>query len=297
MMKILVTGGTGQVGQHLKELMPDATYVSSSYCNLLDGRQVDRLLRNEKPDAIIHLAGKIGGISENIKYPSDYYFENIMMNTVLLETAKRHEIEKFIGVLSTCAYPDVLPTEMYPMEETCIHLGAPTETNFGYGYAKRCMAVQIESINKQHGLSYQYVFPPNLYGPFDKFDERSHYIGALMMKLLKSNGDKIQLMGDGSPLRQFMYAGDLARALILLLDNGATNLNISPDSTLSIKEIAEIALKVCGLNIDIEWSGSNNGQYRKDVSNKKFKSIFPDFKFTSLEEGLKTTWEYINKIQ
>lgn len=295
-MKTLVTGGSGQVGKHLKQLLPDAIFISSSDCNLLIESEIIKLLDDVRPDAIIHLAGKVGGISENIKFPSEYFYQNIIINSVLLENARKMNVKKFIAVLSTCAYPDILPIEMYPMTEECLHLGPPTETNFGYGYAKRCMAVHIESINKQYGLSYQYVIPPNLYGPYDKFDERSHYIGALMMKISKAK-DKIELMGDGSPLRQFMYAGDLARALILCLnDDTSIGLNIAPDQTLSIKEIAEIAVDVCGMkNLKIEWSGENNGQYRKDVSNEKFKTIYPDFKFTSLEEGLKITWEYITK--
>ena len=302
-MKLLITGGTGQVGKHLQDFLKHTSenttvFLSSKDCNLLSESEVLDALALHKPDAVIHLAGKIGGISENIKYPSDYFYENIIMNSILIENSRKIGIKKFIAVLSTCAYPDVLDTSMYPMSEECLHMGPPTETNFGYGYAKRCMAVQIEAINKQFGLSYQYVLPPNLYGPYDKFDERSHYIGALMMKILKakkSGETKIQLMGDGSPIRQFMYAEDLAKALTMLLTNDATCLNISPDLTLSIKEIAEIALKVCEVNMEIEWLGHNNGQYRKDVSNKKFKSIYPDFKFTSLEEGLKITWQYINK--
>ena len=297
--KILVTGGTGQVGRHLQELIPNATFLSSKDCNLLNEHEVAEALRNEQPHTVVHLAARVGGIIDNVNHASEYFYDNIMMNTILVDQCRRRGVQRFIGMLSTCAYPDRLHDEMYPMKEECMHMGPPTPTNFSYGYAKRCMAVHIDSINKQYGTRYQYIIPPNLYGPYDKFGERSHYIGALLNKLLiaqKTESSTINLMGDGTPIRQFIHAEDLARIIHRCIEEDITvSFNAAPMTTHTIREIAETALKACDMeHVDISWSGELSGQHRKDASGEKLKELMPDFEFVSLEEGIKKTWEYIN---
>lgn len=291
-MRTLVTGGSGQVGRHLKELMPDAVYLSSKDCNLLDRESIRATLAEVNPQAVVHLAAKVGGISDNMSLPNDYFYENILMNTLLLEECRLHGVDRFIGVLSTCAYPDRLPDGAYPLDEEMLHAGPPTETNFGYGYAKRCMAVHVDAMNAQHGTRYQYLIPPNLYGPYDKFDRRSHFVGALLSKLKDSDGS-ITLMGDGSPLRQFIYAGDLARVIQMCLDGDVRDsFNVAPDFVHSIREIAEVALVACGKEgTSVSWTGEHNGQHRKDVSNSRMSTLFPGFEFTGLMEGIEKTWK------
>lgn len=298
--KILVTGGTGQVGRHLRDLIPEAVYLSSKDCNLFSREDVMRLFDKHDPQIVVHLAATVGGIVENMKYPYDYFTRNILMNTNVIDIAKYNDISQFIGVLSTCIYPDVLPMDHYPMKEDMLHLGPPTPTNFGYGYAKRCMAVQIDALNKEreakHLPKFQYVTPCNLFGPYDKYNERSHFVGALLekIKIAKLQGHKsIQLLGDGTPLRQFMYAGDLALAIKYCIDSGIReSFNVAPSYNMSIREIAEVALKVCDAeDLEISWTGTMSGQYRKDVSNEWMLKQFPTFPFTSLEDGLKKTWD------
>lgn len=298
MNKILVTGGSGMVGKSLQELIPEASYINSKDCDLTNPIEVELLIKTHKPEAIIHLAAKVGGIIDNINKPAEYFDDNVLMNTLLLKSAHKYGVKRFIGILSTCIYPDIV--EEYPMTEDMLHSGPPTPTNFSYGYAKRALAVQIDAYNKQYGTKYQYLIPCNLYGEYDKWGENSHFVAALIKKLAqadRNNEEIVKLFGTGKPLRQFMYSGDLARVIKYVIDNDVTeSFNVSVDENLSIHEIAELTRKVynkiCPLRPikGFEYDSTKpDGQYRKDVSNEKMLSLIPDFKFTSLEEGVKKT--------
>ena len=293
--KILVTGGSGMVGRSLKKIMPNAIYLSSSNYDLTSEKNVSHMYHELKPNCVVHLGARVGGLIDNINRPYTYFTDNILMNTLLVESAKNNGIKRFIGILSTCIYPDVV--ESYPMTEDMLHQGPPTPTNFSYGYAKRCMAVQIESCNKQYGTKYSYLTPPNLYGEHDKTGENSHFVAALIKKIIiaKRNDDsKIILFGTGTPLRQFMYAQDLARVIQYCIENDITeSFNVATPENLSIDEIARIALKACDAeHLKIEYDSTKpDGQYRKDVSIEKMKSIIPNFEFTPLYDGIRQTYE------
>lgn len=297
--RVLCTGGSGMVGQSLKKIMPDAIYLSSKQCDLTEEKSVKAMLNYHEPDAIIHLAAKVGGIIDNINKPAEYYTDNVLMNTLLVENARKHGITRFIGILSTCIYPDI--QDNYPMYEEELHDGPPTPTNFSYGYAKRSLAVQIDAYNKQYGTNYQYLIPCNLYGEFDKYGDNSHFIAALIKKIhyAKKNGDdKIVLFGTGKPLRQFMHSDDLANVIYSCLENDIyTNMNVATKENLSIKEMAEIALKACGAEgLTIQFDSTYpDGQFRKDVSIGKLEKAIPDFKAINLYDGIKSTYEYITK--
>jgi GDP-L-fucose synthase len=298
-MKILVTGGTGMVGKSLKKYIPEAEYISSKDYDLTSEEQVKKMFYNIKPDVVVHLAARVGGIIDNTKYPTEYFNQNVIMNTHMVKNAYEHEVKRFIGVLSTCIYPDVV--ESYPILENMIHLGPPTKTNFSYGYAKRALAVQIDAYNQQYGTQYQYLIPCNLYGEYDKYGDNSHFIAALIKKIhnaKKNNENKITLFGDGSPLRQFMHSDDLAYVIKYCLDNGIyDNMNVAIDENLSISEMAQIALNACGTeHIKIEYDTTKpNGQHRKDVSSKILKSKIPSFKPINLQDGIKKTYNYLIK--
>jgi GDP-L-fucose synthase len=290
--KIVVTGGSGLVGKALKKYLLNAVYLSSKDFDLTTENGVKLMYLQHKPDTVIHLAAKVGGIIDNISKPAEYFTENVLMNTLLVDYAHQLKIKRFIGILSTCIYPDVMET--YPMKETDLHLGPPTITNFSYGYAKRSLAVQIDAYNKQYGTQYQYLIPCNLYGNDDKDNEsNSHFITALVKKIYDANTngeDHITLFGDGTPLRQFMHADDFAKVISQVVENEIyDNFNVATPENLSIKEMAGIALDACDSNhLNIIWDTTKpNGQLRKDVSIDLLKNNIPNFTPTPLYEGVK----------
>jgi GDP-L-fucose synthase len=185
-----------------------------------------------------------------------------------------------------------------------LHEGPPTITNFSYGYSKRSMGAQIDAYNLQYNLNYQYLIPCNLYGIEDKDDEnKSHFLTSLIKKInyaKNNNSGEITLFGDGTPLRQFMYAGDFAEIIKQTIEKDVTeSFNVATEENLSIKQMAEIALDVTdSKNIKIEWDTTKpNGQFRKDVSIDKFKNLFPNFEFTPLSEGIKLVYNsYYDKV-
>ncbi len=295
--KIICTGGSGMVGKSLKKIMPNVIYLSSKDYDLTSSLEVEKMFKDLNPDCVIHLAAKVGGILDNINKPAEYFTKNILMNTLILEYAHKNKVNRFISTLSTCIYPD--KSELYPMKENKLHDGQPTPTNYEYGYAKRCLAVQTDAYNKQYDTKYQYLIPCNLYGEFDKYGDNSHFIAALIKKIhfAKKNGDdKIVLFGTGKPLRQFMHSDDLARVIKQCLENDIyENMNVATEENLSIKQMAEIALDACGANnLTIHFdSAYPDGQYRKDVSIDLLKRTIPDFTTIDLYSGIKQTYSYI----
>jgi GDP-L-fucose synthase len=300
--KILVTGGSGLVGKYLKKILPNAIYISSKDYDLTSEKGVQKMFLKHKPDVVVHLAARVGGIIDNLNHPAEYFTQNVMMNTLMVEYSRIFNVEKFIGILSTCIYPDI--AKKYPMDESMLHEGPPTATNFSYGYSKRSMGAQIDAYNQQYKLKYQYLIPCNLYGIEDKDDEnKSHFLTSLIKKIhesRKNNSNTITLFGDGTPLRQFLYAGDFAEIIKQTIENDITDsFNVATEENLSIGQMAKIAIGVTeNKNIDIKWDTSKqNGQLRKDVSIDKFKSLFPNFKFTPLRDGIKIVYDtYYDKI-
>jgi len=296
MTKILVTGGSGMVGRHLREILPDAEYISSKDYDLTNEADV-RSLCERGWDHVIHLAARVGGILENISRPGDFIEENLLINALLLKYARAAKIPRLTAILSTCIYPDVY--DRYPMVEEDIHNGPPQRTNFSYAIAKRAVAVHIDAINQQYGTQYNYLIPCNLYGEFDSIDEtKSHFVTALLAKILKAEregANGIQLLGTGRPMRQFMYAGDLAEVINDCVEKQVTeSFNVAVSENLTIKEIAETALKATGnehlaIRFDNE---AKDGQFRKDVSNEKMLRVLPGFEFTPLAKGIRKVYEY-----
>jgi len=272
-------------------------YVSSKDYNLTSEYDVNKMFETLKPNVVIHLAAKVGGITDNIAKPAEYFDDNILMNTLLLKYSLKYGVTRFIGILSTCVYPNEVKN--YPMIESDLHLGPPTKTNFSYGYAKRSLAVQIDAYNQQYNTKYQYLIPCNLYGEYDKYGDNSHFVAALIKKIHNAkinNHNKIILFGDGTPLRQFIHSDDLAYVIKYCLDNNIyDNMNVAISENLSITEMAQIALKACDAeHIKIEYDTTKpNGQYRKDVSVDLLKEKIPSFNPINLYNGIKKTYSYL----
>jgi GDP-L-fucose synthase len=294
--EIMITGANGMVGQELKNLYPKAISITHKDFDLTKENDIKYLFYKYQPKVVIHLAARVGGVMDNIKNPAIYFDDNILMNTLMVKYSKENNVERFIGILSSCIFPDAMET--YPMKESDLHLGPPTPTNFSYGYAKRSLAVQIEAYNQQYGTKYNYVMPCNLYGEHDKIDEvKSHFIAALLVKVkdaVDKGDDSITLYGDGTPLRQFMHAKDLALILKRMIDDGIyDNLNIATEENLSINEMAIITLKATNNeHLKIFYDVTKpNGQFRKDISIERLKKLIPNYNFIKLQDGIKDVYE------
>ena len=289
---ILVTGGNGLVGRHLNDILPKALYVSSKDYDLIDRYQTDVMLDFYKPNVVINLAAKVGGILDNMNNPVQYLEENTLINTNLLRSCHNHNVDKVISMGSTCMYPDVL--DEYPMKEDSIFDGSPPTENFAYAMSKRVMATQIDSYVKEYNKNWSYLIPCNLYGEYDKYEEHhSHFVSALIKKIYEAEND-VEIWGTGKPLRQFMYAGDLARVIKYIIENNIKgNFNVAPNYVHSIEEITKIGLKACSKeDLKINYNNTKpDGQYRKDVDSSKLMSVLKDFEFTSLEEGIRRVYD------
>ena len=289
---VLVTGGNGLVGRHLNDILPKALYVSSKDYDLIDRYQTDVMLDFYKPNVVINLAAKVGGILDNMNNPVQYLEENTLINTNLLRSCHNHNVDKVISMGSTCMYPDVL--DEYPMKERSIFDGSPPTENFAYAMSKRVMATQIDSYVKEYNKNWSYLIPCNLYGEYDKYEEHhSHFVSALIKKIYEAEND-VEIWGTGKPLRQFMYAGDLARVIKYIIENNIKgNFNVAPNYVHSIEEITKIGLKACSKeDLKINYNNTKpDGQYRKDVDSSKLMSVLKDFEFTSLEEGIRRVYD------
>ena len=291
-MKILVTGGNGLVGKHLQDILPEATYISSKDYDLTESYNAHRLMYKERPDVVIHLAARVGGILDNITNPVDYLEQNILINTNVLQHCHQFNVSRVISILSTCIYPDIVDT--YPMKEEILFNGPPPPDNFAYAMSKRCMATQMDSYVKQYNKQWSYLIPCNLYGEYDKYEEHhSHFVSALIKKIHEAK-DSVEIWGTGKPLRQFMYAGDLARVIKYMIDNDVVdNFNVAPDYVHSIEEITKIGMESCDKgDLNIVYDNTKpDGQYRKDVDSSKLLSVLKDFEFTSLRDGISKVYE------
>jgi GDP-L-fucose synthase len=248
-------------------------------------------------DAIVHLAGKVGGIKDNSEKQAEYMHQNIKINTNVVHESYKENVPRLLSALSTCVFPDHL--DYYPFKETDIFKGPPAGSNFSYGYAKRCLHVMSNAYRNQYGLNYSTFSPSNLYGPGDNFDpESSHFISSLIKKFDDAEeGDNIEFWGTGFPLRQPLYVDDLCLIIPHLLENHNTSdpLIVAPSFNHKISTMAGFCKSMMGKNVNFHFNGKFDGQYRKDGSNEKLLDLMPSFSFTPFEVGLKKTYEWYKK--
>ena len=299
-MKILITGASGMVGRSLKDLLPDAYTPSSKELDLTNSELVKDYFHTHNFDYVVHLAAYVGSLHDNIENSTLYFDNNVLMNTLVTKYAYESGVKNFLGILSSCIYPNNLKT--FPIAEDKLHLGAPHPSLMSYAYAKRSHAVQLDAYKKRFNVNYNYLIPCNLYGIVSEHHEgRSHFVNDLIFKIInsqKNNNNYITLFGDGTPLRQFMHASDLARVISKYIsDNCSESFNVAPDINMSIEDFALTAIRVChNGEMSIKYDDSKpNGQYRKDVDTTIFNQQIKNFKFKPLVEGIKEVYEYYKK--
>jgi GDP-L-fucose synthase len=296
--RLCVTGGAGFLGKHLIARLEhygakDIFVPRSADYDLVKGDDIARMIDNARPDIIIHLAAKVGGIGANMEKPGEFFYDNLMMGVQLIHQAWQRGVEKFVAIGTICAYPKYTPI---PFKEEEIWNGYPEETNAPYGLAKKMLLVQSQSYREQYGYNSIFLLPVNLYGPGDNFNPASsHVIPALIRKFLeaKERGDKqIVAWGDGSPTREFIYAEDAAEgiALATMRYNSSDPVNIGSSFEISIKDLTEIIARLCDFEGDVVWDTSKpNGQPRRKLDTTRAKERFGFEAKTDFEEGLKKT--------
>ena len=298
-MKVLVTGGTGMVGTSFNSLQSpihDFILVGSKDANLSSYEATLQMLENKKPDAVIHLAARVGGVKGNSDFVADFFSENILINTNVLNACNAYGIPKVVSLLSTCVYPDSV---RYPLTEDQIHNGEPHHSNFGYAYAKRMLDVHSRALRTQYGRNYVCAVPNNLYGLHDNFDlENGHVIPAIIRKVweAKNTGNPPVFWGDGSPLREFTFANDIAKALTFVLENYNSKepINVGSTEEVSIVSVVQTVCELLNYRDEVVWDTSMpSGQYKKPSCNKRFKELgWNDSNYTLLAEGLSKTIEW-----
>jgi GDP-L-fucose synthase len=294
--KVLVTGGYGLVGSEFTK--PNFINLSSSESDLRIRNEVDDIFKKIKIDSVIHCAGKVGGLGGNMNNKGQFFYDNIMINTNVIESSRIHGIKNLVAFLSTCVFPDKID---YPLTESKIHLGPPHYSNDAYAYAKRMADVQIRAYKEQYGLNYKSVIPTNIYGPNDNYNiTNGHVIPSLIHKcyLARENKTDFHIWGTGNPLREFIFSRDVAKLTEWVLNDYEENepIILSTSEEISIKEVVGVIIELMNFKGNVKWDTSKpDGQFRKPSDNSKIKHYLPDFKFTPLYEGLKETIHYFEK--
>ena len=183
---VLITGATGMLGTALSKLLPEAVCINSNDCDLTDSKATEQLFFDYRPSRVFHLAGKVGGVLSNKRYIADFYHKNIMINTNVLESCRKVQVDKLVSCLSTCIYPDKVE---YPLVESSIHLGEPHDSNYGYAFAKRMLDIQSRAYREQYDCNFVTIVPNNMFGEHDNFHlEDSHVIPAMIRKIWEAIG-------------------------------------------------------------------------------------------------------------
>ena len=301
--KVLVTGGRGLVGSAINKIACnyeyDFLFINSNDCDLTDYISTISLFETFKPDYVIHLAARVGGLFKNMNEKVEMYEVNSLININVLRACHKLNVKKCISCLSTCIFPN---KTNYPINETMLHDGPPHDSNDCYAYAKRMLEVQSRAYNQQYGDNFVCIIPTNIYGKYDNFHlENAHVIPALIHKcyLAKNNDRDFVVMGSGTPLRQFIYSEDLAELIMFVLEKydekDSIILSVCEKDEVSIKKVATLIAKAFDYEDRIVFDSSkSDGQYKKTADNSKLMSLI-DYNFTSISDGIKKSVEWFNK--
>lgn len=299
--RVTITGGNGFLGGHLVRNLSRRGYeriicVDHGEYDLVNGDDVRRMYDETKPDVVIHLAARVGGIGFNRENPAVLFYDNIMMGVQLIHEGYLRNIEKFVAVGTICAYPKFTPV---PFREDDIWNGYPEETNAPYGLAKKMMLVQSQAYRRQYGFNSIFLLPVNLYGPGDNFDpSSSHVIPALIKKCVDAvvNDEKeILVWGTGEPTREFFYVEDAAEAIALATEryDKSEPVNIGAGFEISIRELVDMIVELTGFDGRIVWDRSQpDGQPRRMLDTDRAMREFGFTAKTDFREGLKKTIEW-----
>ena len=296
MKNILILGANGLVGSSFDY----GIKLNRNDVDLLDFKKTLDVINYYKPDAIVNCAGQVGGVQANMNYKFDFFKNNMLINMNVIEASMKAEVPNLISFLSTCIFPDELAQKKV-LTENDLHYGEPHHSNYPYAYAKRMTQV-LTQIAREQGFNYQNLIPCNLYGFNDNYNlEKSHLIPALIRKFYKASKDEnyqIEIWGDGTPIREFIFASDIPKIVeIILLNNYRFDeMILSPNEHHSINDIVQILESIVLKEIhEYNYDKSKpNGQKQKNTDNTKFQNFCKEFNFelTPLKDGLEQTINY-----
>jgi GDP-L-fucose synthase len=300
MMRYLITGGAGFLGsvvcRKLRESGVDAADIfvprSRDY-DLTRQDQAERLFKDARPDIVLHLAARVGGIGANRENPGLFFYANMAMGVNVIECARVAGVKKFVEVGTICAYPKFTPV---PFREADLWNGYPEETNAPYGIAKKALLVMSQAYRQQYGLNAIYLLPVNLYGPGDNFDpQSSHVIPALIKKCIDARDARAPYMmawGTGIASREFLYVDDAAEGVIKAMQhyNDPDPVNLGASREISIRDLTHLVAKLCGFQGEIRWDPSKpDGQPRRCLDTSRARDRFGFQAHTPFENGLRKT--------
>jgi GDP-L-fucose synthase len=298
--RIAVTGGAGFLGSFLVEMLKAKG--AEVYVPLIEEydltklTDIRRMYETARPEIVIHLAAKVGGIGANQENPGSFFYDNLMMGVQLLHEGYLRRIQKFVAIGTICAYPKFAAI---PFKEDDLWNGYPEETNAPYGLAKKMLLVQSMAYRQQYGFCSIVLFPVNLYGPRDNFHlQSSHVIPAMIRKLVMAKeraDERVQLWGDGSPTREFLFVKDAAEGILLATEkyDSPDPVNLGNGFEISIRDLAEKLKALCGYQGRIDWDETKpNGQPRRCLDTTRAKERFGFSAKTPLELGLRLTVDW-----
>jgi len=304
---IMVTGGSGLVGQAIRMYVEENTkpneewvFLSSKDGDLRDRPATEAIFEKFKPTHVIHLAAKVGGLFANMAQKVEFYRENVIINDNIMELCRITNVKKLVSFLSTCIFPD---KTSYPIDETMLHNGPPHPSNEGYAYAKRLIDTMNRAYAEEYGCNFTSIIPTNIYGPHDNFSiQNGHVIPGLIHKCYnsKKEGKPFYIWGSGSPLRQFIYSLDLAELTVWVMREYHSpepiTLSVDEDAEVSIKDVALAVAKAMKFEGEIIFDSTKaDGQFKKTADNKKLRGFRPDYKFTTIEEGVQKAVDWFNE--
>lgn len=302
---VLVTGGSGLVGQAIQKIKSDYKYdfifASSKSCNMINYNETYAYFKKIRPNFVIHLAANVGGLYKNMNQKFKLLDDNMQINYHVLKCCYEFNVEKVISCLSTCVFPD---KTTYPINETMLHDGPPHFSNDAYAYSKRMLDIYSQMYREQYDQNFICIIPTNIYGPHDNYHlEDAHVIPALIHQCYNSvkNNTEFKVRGDGSPLRQFIYSIDLARLIMWTLDNYSKKdnliLSVGEKDEVSIGDVAKHIADAMGYEGEIVFDTSYaNGQHKKTAVNSKLVNEMADkgvaFVFTDIELGIQRSVDW-----